>query len=117
MLQTTRNLQGLHYPDNTFQGRICLQREISSFLGPRTQQVCLAPLFIHVLKFSGLEVCKMRLYLDKVSHLTIFHGLVVLNQRLIPHQENVKQRLFTAFGTSIFLLYAFGFNFKVIYSP
>ena len=37
----TRNLHNLHFPDNTFQGRICLQRQILDFLGPHTHRVWL----------------------------------------------------------------------------
>ena len=53
----TRNLHNLHFPDNTFQGRICLQRQILDFLGPHTHQVWLLSylflsIFITMIKFQ-----------------------------------------------------------------
>jgi len=57
-----RNLHNLHFPDNTFQGRICLQRQTFDFLGPHTHRenikqrlltlVTSAVFFIYVIGFK-----------------------------------------------------------------
>ena len=89
----TRNLLNLHFPDNTFQGRICLKREVSHFLGPDTQRVTLnnqKNAFIFLLYFNTRT-----------------------KLRITFQQENVKHRLFGTLAPFIFILYTFIFNFKV----
>ena len=89
----SRNLHNLHFPDNTFQGRICLQRELVDFLGPGTHQVFSSPTFTEHLD----------LIFAPSPNLSLMKNL----------QENVKQRLLTGMTSAIFFIYVLGFKFKV----